>query len=51
MAAVLTAINVADDFFKAYESEAALKKELKKTQDELEKQRKPIKQYPAKMPY
>ncbi len=39
MAAVLTAINVADDFFKAYESEAALKKEIKKTQDELEKQR------------
>lgn len=39
MVAVLTAINVADDFFKAYESESALRKELKKAQDELEMQR------------
>ncbi len=38
MAAVLTAINVADDFFKSYENESALRKELKKVQDELEKQ-------------
>jgi cell division protein ZapA len=37
MAAVLTAINVADDFFKAYENEAAVRKELKKAQEELDR--------------
>lgn len=37
MAAVLTAVNVADDFFKSYESEAQLKKENKQMQEELEK--------------
>lgn len=37
MAAVLTAINVADDFFKAYENEAATQKELKKAQEELDR--------------
>ena len=36
MAAVLTAINVADDFFKAHENEVSVKKELKKAQEELE---------------
>lgn len=36
MAAVLTAINVADDYFKSHESEAALKKELKKLAEEHE---------------
>ncbi len=35
MAAVLTAMNVADDYFKCYESEAQLKKELKKLHEEL----------------
>lgn len=35
MAAVLTAMNVADDYFKCYESEAQLKKELKKLQEQL----------------
>jgi len=39
MAAVLTSINVADDFFKAHENEIYLKKELKRCQDELEKLR------------
>ncbi len=37
MAAVLTAINVSDDFFKCYESEQNLKKELKKMTEQLEK--------------
>ena len=36
MAAVLTAINVADDFFKSHESEVNLKKELKKLTEENE---------------
>lgn len=35
MAAVLTAMNVADDYFKCYENEAQQKKELKKLQEEL----------------
>ena len=35
MAAVLTAMNVADDYFKCYESEAHLKKEQKKLQEQL----------------
>lgn len=35
MAAVLTSINVADDFFKAHENELQLKKELKYCQEEL----------------
>ena len=39
MAAVLTSINVADDFFKAHENEAYLKKELKRCQEELERLR------------
>jgi cell division protein ZapA len=43
MAAVLTAINVADDFFKALESEAHLKKELKHVQEELERLRNEVK--------
>lgn len=34
MAAVLTALNVADDFFKSYENENVLKKELKQVHDE-----------------
>lgn len=37
LAAVLTAINVSDDFFKSYESEQSLKKELKKVTEQLEK--------------
>ncbi len=37
MVAVLTAINVADDYFKAHENESILKKELKRIQEELEK--------------
>ena len=37
MAAVLTAVNVADDYVKAHESEHHLKKELKQRQDEIEK--------------
>lgn len=37
MAAVLTAINVADDFFKARENEVLLKRELKKYAEELGK--------------
>lgn len=36
MAAVLTAVNVADDFFKAFESESSLKVELKRITEELE---------------
>lgn len=36
MAAVLTAVNVADDFFKVYESESGLKAELKRVTEELE---------------
>jgi cell division protein ZapA len=36
LAAVLTALNVADDFFKTHESEINLKKELKRAQEELE---------------
>ena len=36
LAAVLTAINVADDFFKCRESEQDARKELKKALDELE---------------
>lgn len=39
MAAVLTAMNVADDFFKCRESEAVLKKDLKRLNDELEELR------------
>ena len=39
MASVLTAINVADDFFKAQDSEKYLKKELKQVTEELEKLR------------
>jgi len=35
LAAVLTAINVADDYFKVYESEANLKKQLSEALDEL----------------
>jgi len=37
LAAVLTAINVADDYFKSQESESLLKRELKQAHDELEK--------------
>mgnify|MGYP003939198903 FL=1 len=36
MAAVLTAINVADDYFKCLESESSLKKELDSARKELE---------------
>lgn len=39
MAAVLTAVNVADDYVKAHESEHHLKKELKHAYEELEKLR------------
>lgn len=39
MAAVLAAINVADDFFKIYEIESRLKIELKRAQEELEELR------------
>ena len=35
MAAVLTAMNVADDYFKCHENESLLKKELKKLHEEL----------------
>lgn len=35
MAAVLTAMNVADDYFKSHENETQLKKELKKLHEEL----------------
>ncbi|MDP4182396.1 MAG: cell division protein ZapA [Bacillota bacterium] len=37
MAAVLTAINVADDYFKAFEAEKNLEKELEDVKAELEK--------------
>ncbi|MDP4093767.1 MAG: cell division protein ZapA [Bacillota bacterium] len=37
MAAILTAINVADDYYKTQESESHHKKELKRISDELEK--------------
>ena len=37
MAAVLTAINVADEFFKTYESEESLREELEQCKQELEK--------------
>lgn len=37
LAAVLTAINIGDDFLKCHESEMSLKKELKKAQDDIEK--------------
>jgi cell division protein ZapA len=36
MASVLTAINIADDYFKCYESEGSLKKELKKLCDDIQ---------------
>ena len=36
MAAVLTAINVADDYFKCRDNEASLKQDLKQAQEELE---------------
>ena len=36
MSAVLTALNVADEYFKAHENELGYKKELKKFMDELE---------------
>lgn len=39
MAAVLTSINVADDFFKAHENENNLKRELKQVLEELERQK------------
>ncbi|NTV88776.1 MAG: cell division protein ZapA [Clostridiales bacterium] len=39
MAAVLTAMNVADDFFKAHESEVLLKRELKKLHEDFEQLR------------
>lgn len=39
MAAVLTAINVADDYFKSHENEEALKVELKRLREELDKTR------------
>lgn len=39
LAAVLTSINVADEYFKSYESETHLKKELKHAHDELGKMR------------
>lgn len=37
MASVLSAINVADDYFKAYESVISLNKELKAAKDEVER--------------
>ncbi|AUS95164.1 cell division protein ZapA [Clostridium thermosuccinogenes] len=37
MAAILTAINVADDYFKTYEREAKAKDELEQCKEELEK--------------
>jgi cell division protein ZapA len=37
MVAVLTSINVADEFFKAHEGEGTAKKELKHIQDEVER--------------
>jgi cell division protein ZapA len=39
LAAVLTAINVADDLFKSHENEVNLKKELKRIQEQLESMR------------
>jgi cell division protein ZapA len=39
MAAVLTAMNVADDFVKAHENEALLRKELKRNSEELQQLR------------
>lgn len=39
MAAVLTSINVADDFFKSHENENNLKRELKHVLEELERQK------------
>ncbi len=39
LAAVLTAINVADDLFKSHENEMNLKKELKRIQEQLESMR------------
>jgi cell division protein ZapA len=39
MAAVLTAINVADDFFKAHENENSLKRELKHSIEEIDRQK------------
>ncbi len=39
MAAVLTAVNVADDYFKAHDNESGLKRELKKAQEEIERLR------------
>ena len=35
MAAVLTAVNVADDFFKSHEEEGNLRRELKRTSEEV----------------
>lgn len=37
MASVLSAINVADDYFKAYENVLSLSKELKEAKDEIER--------------
>ena len=42
MVAVLTAINVADDFFKAHENEGALKRELKHALEEVDRQKNEI---------
>lgn len=42
MAAVLTAINVADDFFKAHENEIALRQEIKQALEEIERQKSEI---------
>lgn len=36
LAAVLTAVNIADDYFKAHDSEASLKNELKSITEELD---------------
>ncbi len=44
LAAVLTAINVADDFFKARETEQSLRKENHTVNEELEKLREEIRQ-------
>ena len=43
MAAVLTAINVADDFFKAREAENNLKKENKQAQEEIQRLKEELK--------
>lgn len=40
MASVLTAVNVADDYFKSHENETRLNKELKQVMDELQMLRK-----------